>query len=55
MVDQSGLARIAAGGRAGGKQLFAERNQGTTAAAGQEAEVPDADEAARQHMQQKAT
>jgi len=42
------------GGRAGGKQLFAERNQGTTAAAGQEAEVPDADETTRQHVQQEA-
>jgi hypothetical protein len=43
------------GERAGGKHLFAERNQRTTAAAGQEAEVPDTDEATRQHMQQEAT
>jgi hypothetical protein len=38
----------------GGKQLFAERNQCTTPAAGQEAKVPDADEATWQHMQQEA-
>jgi hypothetical protein len=43
------------GGCIGGKQLFAERNQRTTSAAGQEAEVADADEATWQHMQQEAT
>jgi hypothetical protein len=35
--------------------LLAKWNQHSTAAAGQETEVPDADEAARQHMHQKAT
>ena len=35
--------------------MLAKWNQRSTAAAGQETEVPDADEAARQHMQQKAT
>jgi len=43
------------GGRSSRKQLFAEWNQHTTAPAGQETEVPNADEATRQHMQQKAT
>jgi hypothetical protein len=35
--------------------LLTKRNECATAAAGQETEVPDTDEAARQHMQQKAT
>jgi hypothetical protein len=39
----------------GRQQLFGKRNQRATAAAGEEAEVPDADEAPRQHMQQEAT
>ncbi len=38
-----------------GKQPFTERNQRTTAAAGEETEVPDADEATREYMQQEAT
>jgi hypothetical protein len=37
-----------------GKHLFAERQQSPAAAAGQEAEVPDANETPRQHVQQKA-
>jgi len=42
--------------RGGGwQQLFAKWNQRTAAAAGEEAEVADADEATRQHMQQEAT
>jgi hypothetical protein len=43
------------GGCSGGKQLSTKRNQRTAAAAGEETEVSDADEAARQHMQQKPT
>ena len=39
---------------AGRKPLFAQRNQCTTAATREEAEVSNADEAARQHMQQEA-
>jgi len=37
----------------GGKQLSTKRNQCTATTAGEEAEVPDTDEAARQHVQQK--
>ena len=37
------------------KQPFTKRNQSTAAAAGEETEVPDTDEAARQHVQQKPT
>src|SRR5260370_31962771 len=40
-------------GFSGGKQVFTKWNQRTTAAAGEETEVPDTDEAARQHVQQK--
>lgn len=47
--------RMRYAGCAGGQQLFTKRNKRTTAAAGQETEVADADEATRQHMQQKAT
>ena len=38
-----------------GKHLFAEWKQPTAAAAGEEAEVTNADEAAREYMQQEAT
>ena len=38
-----------------GKHLFADWKQCAAAAAGQEAEVPDANEPARQHVQQKTT
>ena len=40
--------------RAGRKHLFAQRKEYPTAAAREEAEVPDADETAWQHMQQEA-
>ena len=43
------------GGCSSGKQLLAEWNQHTAAPAGEETEVPDTDEAPRQHMQQKTT
>src|SRR5260370_27396574 len=43
------------GGCSGGKQLSTKRNQRSAAAVGEETEVPDTDEAARQHMQQKPT
>jgi hypothetical protein len=42
-------------GWTGRKQSLAKWNQCATAAARQEAEVPDADKAARQHMQQEST
>jgi len=40
-------------GRGVGQELFTERDRRTAAAAGQEAEVAHADEAARQNMEQK--
>ena len=49
-----GWHRMRRGGDTVGKQLSAKRNQRTTAAAGQKAEVPDADEATRQDMPQEA-
>src|SRR5207249_950901 len=38
-----------------GQELFAERDEFTAVTIGQEAIVADADEAARQHMQQEST
>jgi hypothetical protein len=38
-----------------GKRLFAEWEQSTAAAAGQESKVPDANETTREHMQQETT
>ena len=51
-VGWDGLRR---GGWTSGKQLLTERKQRTAAAAGEETEVPDTNEATRQHMQQEAT
>jgi hypothetical protein len=42
-------------GEPAGSSCFTKWNQCAAAAAGQKTEVPDADEAARQHMQQKTT